>query len=493
MKPIEAHNQTRLGPGRCMQLALSGMAFRMFRSSITTAILALAVAFLVHMIVYGLISNQVQSRAYAQLQVSRQLGQILTRLTSPDSPRVILEAMGQGDARRLAEYRTWARGLEVDAFDRAVDTAKRAADFERYIATLPVASQAALVGGRAFERFLADAAIGDRFAETQAKAKALNLPPPPGGWSAIATLIKADWPAAQRVALHISEGHRQAVDDLSQSFSGSSMLDVVIAMPPDFVRDVQALGFVIASDQFADLQAFASRQRDMQVLQNHLDYKPVRQAIMAHFDIAAQDFSSDRVLLELNSPAQAQWFMDMLNEQQVEGRDRLTAEALLELSQRHAQTRRLDRAVAGYEPVDSGMPFGLPTRTVWLIVLSFLVCAVGVANAMLMSVTERFTEIATMKCLGAMDRFVMMMFVFEAVLQGFIGGVLGLVLGVSLAWLRSFIEFGSLVSGATHILSEIALAAVISLMAGVLLATLAAIGPSWVAARLAPMEAMRVD
>ena len=39
-------------------------------------------------------------------------------------------------------------------------------------------------------------------------------------------------------------------------------------------------------------------------------------------------------------------------------------------------------------------------RNLWLVTLSLLVCIVGITNAMLMSVTERFREIGTMKCLA---------------------------------------------------------------------------------------------
>ncbi|MCK4402075.1 ABC transporter permease, partial [bacterium] len=45
-------------------------------------------------------------------------------------------------------------------------------------------------------------------------------------------------------------------------------------------------------------------------------------------------------------------------------------------------------------------------KQIWLVVLSLMVCVVGIANAMLMSVTERYKEIGTMKCLGALDRFI---------------------------------------------------------------------------------------
>ena len=46
----------------------------------------------------------------------------------------------------------------------------------------------------------------------------------------------------------------------------------------------------------------------------------------------------------------------------------------------------------------------------WLVVMSLLVSAVGITNSMLMSVTERYKEIGTMKCLGALDSFIVKLF-----------------------------------------------------------------------------------
>ena len=46
--------------------------------------------------------------------------------------------------------------------------------------------------------------------------------------------------------------------------------------------------------------------------------------------------------------------------------------------------------------------------------MSLLVCTVGITNSMLMAVTERFKEIGTMKCLGALDSFVVVLFMLES-------------------------------------------------------------------------------
>ena len=69
------------------------------------------------------------------------------------------------------------------------------------------------------------------------------------------------------------------------------------------------------------------------------------------------------------------------------------------------------------------------SKQTWLISLSLLVCVVGIANAMLMSVTERFREIGTMKCLGALDTFIVKLFLLESTFQGFAGTSAGIVIG----------------------------------------------------------------
>ena len=66
------------------------------------------------------------------------------------------------------------------------------------------------------------------------------------------------------------------------------------------------------------------------------------------------------------------------------------------------------------------------SKQTWLISLSLLVCVVGIANAMLMSVTERFREIGTMKCLGALDTFIVKLFLLESTFQGLAGTSAGI-------------------------------------------------------------------
>jgi len=129
---------------------------------------------------------------------------------------------------------------------------------------------------------------------------------------------------------------------------------------------------------------------------------------------------------------------------------------------------------------------------VFLLFISFIVCMVGIANAMLMSITERFREIATMKCLGGTDRYILIQFMMEAALQGLVGGILGMIIGFVIVLVKNAGSFGSYLftywPG-----QDIIINGAVSVAAGIVLAVLASVYPSWAASRMVPMEAMRVE
>ncbi len=132
-------------------------------------------------------------------------------------------------------------------------------------------------------------------------------------------------------------------------------------------------------------------------------------------------------------------------------------------------------------------------RRMWLLGLSALLCLAGITNTMLMSVTERFREIGTLKCLGALDRFVVRLFLVESFFIGFLGSLSGTILGFLLAVLQvaSVLEL-SLVSLSTYG-GTFAACAPIAVGAGTLLTVLAAVYPTYVAAKMKPVDAMRSE
>src|SRR5205814_4720501 len=81
-------------------------------------------------------------------------------------------------------------------------------------------------------------------------------------------------------------------------------------------------------------------------------------------------------------------------------------------------------------------------RQIWLVVMSLIVCTVGITNSMLMSVTERFKEIGTMKCLGALDSFIVKLFLIEACLLGMTASLIGYLIGFGFAMVAGAVQNG---------------------------------------------------
>jgi putative ABC transport system permease protein len=117
--------------------------------------------------------------------------------------------------------------------------------------------------------------------------------------------------------------------------------------------------------------------------------------------------------------------------------------------------------------------------------ISLLVGGIGIMNIMLVSVAERTKEIGVRKALGATDSDVLLQFLFEAVLLAVLGGLTGMVIGITSAELlpRFLSDLPRSVVG----WPQVALAFGVSALVGVVFGSL----PAYRSARLAPVEALR--
>jgi len=147
---------------------------------------------------------------------------------------------------------------------------------------------------------------------------------------------------------------------------------------------------------------------------------------------------------------------------------------------------------AGYDVLPGSDSIAASAKQRWIVILSLLVCIVGIVNAQLMSVTERFREIGTMKCLGALDRFIVRLFFLEALMQGVVGSLGGVILGVIAAAFSSSINLG-IKAFSFAPWPAIAGSMLLAMIIGTVLSLLAVIYPAIIAARMQPVEAMRVE
>jgi putative ABC transport system permease protein len=125
---------------------------------------------------------------------------------------------------------------------------------------------------------------------------------------------------------------------------------------------------------------------------------------------------------------------------------------------------------------------------VFISILSILVGGFGIANIMFVSVKERTHEIGIQKSLGATREFILLQFLQESILLCIAGGLVGILLLFIMSGLGQFIidkiefDFKILISW-----MDLIYGLVLSFAIGVI----SGFSPSWVAARMDPVEAMR--
>ena len=123
--------------------------------------------------------------------------------------------------------------------------------------------------------------------------------------------------------------------------------------------------------------------------------------------------------------------------------------------------------------------------------ISLFVGGIGVANIMLVSVTERTREIGIRKAIGAKTNAIMRQFLCEAVMLTGLGGLIGVVFGIAATQIGASVVPGINPDLPVPILtwSPVLIAFAVSLVIGVL----AGGYPAHRAARLRPIEALRFE
>lgn len=142
--------------------------------------------------------------------------------------------------------------------------------------------------------------------------------------------------------------------------------------------------------------------------------------------------------------------------------------------------------------MDSAAVTAAKNRQLWLVIMSLVVCTVGITNSTLMSVTERFKEIGTMKCLGALDIFVVELFLLESGILGVVASFAGWIVGFGSIALLALASHGWAVVGSIQFLQVLGTLGT-AMSIGVLLTVIATIPPAIRAAKMPPAMALRTE
>ena len=176
--------------------------------------------------------------------------------------------------------------------------------------------------------------------------------------------------------------------------------------------------------------------------------------------------------------------------------DRITEEidSKLMLS-RHVSARTKDYSVTSSKATQERLQELTQTFTLFLgaiAAVSLLVGAVGIANTMFTSVLEKTKEIGIMKAIGARNSDVMVIFLLNSGLVGFVGGILGIGLGAAISTILPNLLSGFGPGGSVRTVVPISLL-VSAMLLSIFIGMIAGIIPAYRASRLKPVEALRYE
>lgn len=125
--------------------------------------------------------------------------------------------------------------------------------------------------------------------------------------------------------------------------------------------------------------------------------------------------------------------------------------------------------------------------------VSLLVGAVGIANTMFTSVLEKTKEIGTMKAIGAKNRDILMIFLFNSAMVGLVGGILGDILGAFISTLFPMLGLRMMGGGGSSSIYFAPDLITLGLILAIIIGIISGVVPAYRASKLKPVDALRYE
>ena len=485
---IEVRAQKELTFKETLDFCLSSIKHRFFRSILTLAVVVLAVAFFMYLLTENVFRGSLRKGVGHEIKVARkstlQLNMFFTKTTVYEFSNILASATRD---KELFQQLVNVTKEKEATIKQITEQAMIEKNYYKFFAKMKLGQRKLLIGRRNGDEiflFLNDKVNYQTFCDNLAPMGNLKLP---GGYEQLKAFV-AEYKTYMTSRNKLHKAWNNAIEQLQ--------VNVKKIIGNQTIKD-----FLADDKNAAKIESFYTSITNTGFVLSQKDFDAIIEEMK-------EDKLKEQIILTLNKPEmRTQWRgiykgkykkisekLSLLDDAPVVKllKDSYSKEQLHKIASKIRYRNLLMdlEKKLDFRLVDSIS--GLSNRDIYLLALSFIVCMVGIANAMLMSITERFREIATLKCLGATDKFILVQITIEAALQGFVGGVLGVIIGLVITIIKDTLIFG----GRLYIyfpISGVFIAMIASLLAGVFLSVFASIYPAWKAAKMAPMEAMRVE
>jgi len=154
---------------------------------------------------------------------------------------------------------------------------------------------------------------------------------------------------------------------------------------------------------------------------------------------------------------------------------------------RHVTEKDIDFSVSNSAQINEMRSEMIGTLTTFLTAIaaiSLLVGAVGIANTMFTAVLEKTKEIGIMKAIGAKNRDILIIFLFNSAIIGLIGGLLGVTLGIVMSAILNTIGMVTIVT-----FEAVAISLAVAILSGIIAGYI----PAKQGSTLKPVDALRYE
>lgn len=167
------------------------------------------------------------------------------------------------------------------------------------------------------------------------------------------------------------------------------------------------------------------------------------------------------------------------------------------LNNRHPVGKDEDKLVSvesmdSYLAIFNNVLLGIQLFLSLIAAISLIVGGIGIMNIMLMTVKERTKEIGLRKAIGAKKQHILMQFLVEASVLTIIGGIIGIIIGISFSAITVFIV-GLVKPDWNFTLSISWLGVILSCAVSLFTGIIFGLYPAMKASRLSPIEALRYE